>query len=154
MKIGKCRKETFTVIGKEGSTEAGPGFIQKLWEDANAHFSDISHLAKRDERGNLVGIWGAMSDASHSFAPWEDGFTTGVYLAGAECLDGAEAPEGWTRWRIPGYEYLYVENRGDDTFQQMIQYMEENDIKLAGAVQEGNCPETGKGFLYFPIGRL
>lgn len=33
MKINKCVKESFTVIGKEGSTNDGDGFIQKLWED-------------------------------------------------------------------------------------------------------------------------
>ena len=35
MKIEKCKKESFTVIGKEGSTSDGEGFIQKLWDDAN-----------------------------------------------------------------------------------------------------------------------
>ena len=39
MKIEKCIKETFVVIGKEGSTKDGQGFIQKLWSDANSHLS-------------------------------------------------------------------------------------------------------------------
>ena len=56
--------------------------------------------------GNLLGIWGAMSDFSLSFMPWEDNFTQGLYLAAVECIDNAEAPEGWTKWRIPGFEYL------------------------------------------------
>ena len=30
MKIEKCIKSSFTVIGKEGSTADGNGFIQKL----------------------------------------------------------------------------------------------------------------------------
>lgn len=38
MKIEKIRKESFTVIGKEGSTDDGAGFIQRLWDDANGHF--------------------------------------------------------------------------------------------------------------------
>ena len=37
MKIEKVRKESFTVIGKEGSTLQGEGFIQKLYDEANAH---------------------------------------------------------------------------------------------------------------------
>ena len=58
MKIEKIIKGSFAVIGKEGSTSDGDGFIQKLWEDTNTHFDQISHLAKKDENGNLVGIWG------------------------------------------------------------------------------------------------
>ncbi len=96
MKIEKCTKESFAVIGKEGTTNDGEGFIQKLWGDANSHFNEIVHLAKKDDKGNLLGIWGAMSDFSHSFNPW-DNFSQGLYLAGVECLDDAEAPKGWTK---------------------------------------------------------
>ncbi len=105
MKVEKCIKEAFVVIGKEGSTLDGEGFIQKLWMDANSHFGEVAHLAKKDENGNIRGIWGAMSDFSRSFYPWED-FKKGLYLAGVECRDDAEAPSGWTKWVIPGYEYL------------------------------------------------
>ena len=49
MKIGKCVKESFSVIGKEGSTKDGAGFIQKLWEDANSHFNEVAHLANEAE---------------------------------------------------------------------------------------------------------
>ena len=58
MKIEKICKDSFVVIGKEGSTLDGDGFIQRLWQDANAHFDEIADLAKRDESGDLVGIWG------------------------------------------------------------------------------------------------
>ena len=53
MKIEKCKKESFVVIGKEGATTDGAGFIQKLWDDANSHFGEVSHLAKKDENGNI-----------------------------------------------------------------------------------------------------
>ena len=69
MKIESCIKESFSVIGKEGSTEDGAGFVQNLWADANSHFAEVAHLAKKDENGNLVGIWGAMTDFSRSFQP-------------------------------------------------------------------------------------
>ena len=59
MKIEKCVKEAFAVIGKEGSTSDGDGFIQKLWENANSHFNEVQQLAKKDESGNICGIWGA-----------------------------------------------------------------------------------------------
>ncbi len=146
-------KKAFVVIGKEGSTLDGEGFIQKLWDDANGHFDEVAHLAKRDENGNLVGIWGAMSDLSHSFQPWEDGFSKGLYLAGVECVDNAEAPDGWTKWVIPGYEYLVVENH-DGAFGDTIRQMQEEGIALVGAVHDYTDPATGKGYLYFPIRKV
>ena len=151
MNINKCIKESFVVIGKEGSTNDGAGFIQNLWEDANSHFHEVEQLAKKDDKGNIVGIWGAMSDFSRAFMPWEDGFTKGLYLAGVECLETAEAPVGWTRWVIPGYEYIYVECEDGNIFSQVIEYMNENDITLVGAVLDFTCPETGKNYMFFPI---
>lgn len=45
MKIEKGEKEAFSVIGKEGSTLDGEGFISKLWVDANSHFEEVEPLA-------------------------------------------------------------------------------------------------------------
>ena len=146
----KVIKERFAVIGKEGSTSDGEGFIQKLWDDANGHFSEVAHLAKKDADGKLVGIWGAMSDVSRSFKPWEDGFSKGLYLAGVECVDHAEAPDGRTKWIIPGYEYIVVENH-TGAFEETLGQMNEEGISLAGAVHDYTDPATGKGYLYFPI---
>ena len=154
MIINKCCKEHFVVIGKEGSTNDGDGFIQRLWEDANSHFYEVEQLVKKDENGNLVGIWGAMLDMSYSFQPWEDGFTKGLYLAGVECVDTAEPPAGWTRWDIPGYEYIYIENEGGEVFAEVISYLQENDIELVGAVHDFTCPETGKSYMFFPIKKI
>ena len=154
MNMEKCMKEAFAVIGKEGSTEDGPGFVQSLWAEANAHFAEVAHLAKKDENGNLVGIWGAMTDFSRSFLPWEDGFSRGLYLAGVECVDDAQAPEGWAKWNVPGFEYLRVECDHDGVFPEMIDYLRENGISLAGAVHDFTCPQTGKNYMYFPIGRI
>ena len=151
MKIEKCIKEAFVVIGKEGSTLDGNDFIQKLWADANSHFSEVQQLAKKDEYGNIVGIWGAMSDFSRSFKPWDHNFSKGLYLAGVECDDNAEAPEGWAKWVIPSYEYIYAECENGNTFSQVINYMSKNDISLVGAVHDFTCPETGKNYMFFPI---
>lgn len=153
MKINKGLKASFTVIGKEGSTWDGDGFIQKLWNDANTHFGEVQHLAKKDENGNICGIWGAMSDFSRAFMPWED-FNKGLYLAGVECGDDAKAPDGWTKWKIPGYEYLYVECESDDTFSKVMEYMKDNGISLVGAVHDFTCPKTGKNYMCFPIKKL
>ena len=154
MDIKKCKKESFVVIGKEGSTADGEGFIQKLWKDATEHFSEIESLTKKDEEGNCLGFWGAMSDLSRTFHPWEDNFTKGLYLAGAECNDDAEAPKGWTKWQVPGYEYLYIESNEVDTFPKMIQYLKDNNIALAGSVHDFTCPCDGKGYMFFPINIL
>lgn len=153
MKINKCVKESFIVIGKEGSTSDGENFIQTLWDNANSHFEEVKHLAKKDENGNISGIWGAMSDFSRSFKPWED-FSKGLYLAGVECNDNVEAPDGWTKWIIPGYEYIYVECENNDTFQKTMEYMKDNNIPLIGAVHDFTSPLTGKNYMYFPIKKL
>ena len=154
MKVEKCIKSSFTVIGKEGSTANGNGFIEKLWENANLHFNEIEHLAKMNEDGELCGVWGAMSDFSRSFHPWQDNFCQGLYLAGLECFDDAEAPKGWTKWVVPSYEYLYVECECMDTFPRMIEYLNQNEIALAGAVHDFTNPKTKKNYMFFPIRKL
>lgn len=116
-------------------------------------FWEIQNLAQKDENGNISGIWGAMSDFSRSFQPWED-FNKGLYLAGVECNDDAEAPDGWTKWVIPGYEYIYVERENGGIFPEVIQYLADNNITLVGAVHEFTCPQTGKGYMFFPIKKL
>ena len=154
MKIEKCTKETFIVIGKEGSTEDGPDFVQRLWADANAHFAEVAHLARKDANGNLLGIWGAMSDYSRSFRPWEDGFSKGLYLAGVECSDDAQPPEGWMKWSVPGFDYLRVVCDHNGVFSEMISYLQAHNMTLAGAVHDFTCPQTGINYMYFPIRRI
>jgi hypothetical protein len=97
MNIQNTTKAPFIVIGKEGSTKDGDGFIKSLWENANGHFQEVEHLTKKNTSGNLVGIWGVMSDFTRSFFPWENEFTQGLYLAGVECVDTSEPPVGWTK---------------------------------------------------------
>ena len=99
----------------------------------------------------MVGIWGAMSDCSHSYKPWEENFSKGLYLAGVECVDDAEAPDGWTKWTIPGYEYLCAEVESGSTFSYVLDYMNANSITLVGAVHDFTCPANGKNYMFFPI---
>ena len=153
MNIEKCMKKSFAVIGKEGSTADGADFVRRLWADANAHFAEVEHLAVKDEKGDLMGIWGAMTDYSRSFQPWEDGFSKGLYLAGVECLQDAQVPEGWYKWVIPGFVYLRVECDREGVFPEMISYLQKEGIALVGAVQDFTCPKTGKNYMYFPIRR-
>ena len=154
MEIQEFTKPSFSVIGKEGSTEDGCGFVQRLWADANNHFCEAAHLAARDEEGSFLGFWGIMTDFSRSFLPWEDNFSRGLYLAGVECADDAIPPAGWTKWRVPGFVYLQVPCDSADVFPAMIRYLEENNLPLAGAVQDFTCPRTGANYMCFPIKKL
>lgn len=152
MQIRRCNRNAFSIIGKEGSTRDGEGFIRALWMDVNAHIEEIAPLISRDENGNVTGIWGAMSGFDRNFAPWEDNFTKGLYLAGFEAIEGAKAPEGWTIWTLPAAEYLYVKAESQLTMAQVMEYMRENGIPLAGAVHDYFCPEEGgQAYLFFPI---
>jgi len=154
VEIKKCVKKSFSVIGKEGSTRDGDDFIKGLWKDANNHFNEVAELAKKDDKGNIVGIWGAMSDFSRSFKPWDNKFSEGLYLAGVEVTDEAQAPMGWVKWTIPSYEYIYVQHSGPDTFPKMIEYLQKNNIQLVGAVHDYTCPQDGQAYMFFPIRRL
>lgn len=154
MHIERKSKETFAVIGKEGSTLQGKDIVQTLWAEANAAFAEVQPLAKLDAEGQLAGIWGAMTDLSRSFHPWEDHFTKGLYLAGIECRDDAQPPEGWVKWQIPGFEYLCVKQESLDTFSQMLDELHQKQLPLVGAVQEFICPKTNCTYLCFPIRKL
>lgn len=147
-------KPAFAVIGMEGSTEDGPGFIPALWEKANARFSEVAELAKYNPDGSPLAIWGAMTGFSRTFDPWEDHFSRGLYLAGVECRDDAQPPAGWVRWSIPGFEYIRVENNSPDAFAQGLLLLQAKNLPLAGAVQELTEPASGKSFLCFPVRRL
>ncbi|NLN47004.1 MAG: GyrI-like domain-containing protein [Clostridiaceae bacterium] len=154
MEFRECVKESFCVIGKEGSTEDGIAFAKALWKDANAHFSEVSPVAKRDEHGDLAGIWGLMTDFSRTFQPWENGFTKGLYLAGVEVEPDAVPPQGWVPWVVPTFEYVCIKNENPDSFAKGLTCLKENNFTLAGAVQEFTNPEDGTGYLYYPVRRL
>ena len=154
MNIIEMTVPAFCVIGKEGSTADGPGFVQRLWEDANGHFSEVEPLAERRADGSLAGIWGAMTDLSRSFRPWEEDFTRGLYLAGIQCPQDAQPPEGWTKWRLPGFVCLAAECDRETVFRDMLAYLEGRGLPLAGPVQDYTDPGTGKCYMLFPIRRL
>ena len=147
-------KPAFAVIGIEGSTEDGPGFISGLWDEANSRFDEVAHLAKTNSDGSLCGIWGAMTDMSRRFQPWEDDFSRGLYLAGVEVHDDAQPPRGWTRWDVPGYEYIRLERDNQFCFARGLALLRDEGLPLAGAVHDFTDPATGTGFMLFPIRRL
>ena len=152
--ITRMTKPSFPVIGREGTTDDGDGFIARLWEDANAHFWEIASLVLYDEQGSPRGIWGCMSDMSEQFLPWEDNFTRGRYLAGAECSADAQPPHTWSKWTVPGFVYLMIPNDTPDAFSRMLDYLDEHQIPLVGTVQEYTVPASGQSYLCFPTERL
>ncbi len=154
MKLEKIKKESFTVVGKEGSTLDGDAFILQLWNDFSDHFEEVRHLAKRDDEGKVLGYWGLMNDFSHSFKPWEKNFTYGCYLVGVECDDDVIVPEGWTKWVVPGYEYLRILTDREDALLKVLNYLTFSEIELVGAIHDFTCPKTGKDYMYVPVKML
>ena len=151
MRLETRKKDAFSVIGKEGSTSDGPDFIQKLWADANAHFSEVRALAKRDEARPARWLLGSHVRLFPLFRALGGQFQQGAVPGRCECEDGAQAPQGWTKWTIPGYEYLCVQAEGESTFSQVLEFMKSQGIPLAGAVQDFTCPTTGTNYMLFPI---
>lgn len=147
-------RPAFVVIGLEGSTEMGEGFVQRLWTEANRRFPEVAPLARRNPDGSPEGIWGAMTDMARQFLPWEDGFTRGLYLAGVSCREDAAAPAGWTRWEVPGFEYLRIRSDSPDAFGRGLAEMARLGLPLAGAVQDYTDPASGVSYMCFPVRRL
>ena len=157
MEIVTCELPAVSVIGIEGEAKPGHNPAPALWEEANARFGEIEALALRDENGAPVEVWGAMSDLSCQFLPWTDGFSRGLYLAGAQVPPEALPPEGWTKWTLPAFACLRVKVEGDygAAFQAGLDELERRGLCLAGAVQECQRPaEGGQLYLFFPFKRL
>lgn len=150
MEAERIIKPSFAVIGLEGSTRDGRDIVKQLWENANARFAEIEALALRGADGGLMGIWGAMSDFSRSYKPWDNGFSEGLYLAGIEADADAEPPEGFTKWILPGFEYV----RADGSFADGLEYLDSRGLHMIAAAQDFTDPKTGKNYILFPIRRL
>ncbi len=114
----------------------------------------MSELAKRDGNGNFVGCWGAMSDFSLEFKPWENDFSEGLYLAGIECDDSASAPDGWTKWTLPAFRFVKIECDGKITFRDGLALLEQKGYSLAGAIQDFTDLVFGKDYICLPIERI
>ena len=65
------------IIGKEGLCTEESNIVQDLWKQANENFGEVLELGMKEESGEFVGFWGAMSDETMSFMPWTYNFTRG-----------------------------------------------------------------------------
>jgi len=155
MEINFVRKKSFSVIGKLRSSNDGVNFIKDAWQDLDFHFQEVKNLAKLDENGKIVGIWGAMSSKDQTFNIWENNYSEGLYLAGIETEEDAIAPPGFTKWQIPEFDYVCVKvvNNYSEVFRYIIgEYLPKQHLTLAGAIQEFYNPnENMQLYLLFPI---
>jgi len=149
------------VIGKEGLCTKEHNRAPELWAEANAHFEEVAPLGMVEKSGPhvgaYVGFWGLMSDKSRAFLPWEEDFTTGLYLAGIEVVHEAEPPAGWVKWEMPPRSYLVAEVTPDsygEVFRGVLASLLEQGLKLSGAVCDYTEPATGQAKLFFPVERL
>jgi predicted transcriptional regulator YdeE len=152
MNIKRCRKEEFTVIGKQGNTNEGEDFVNALWKKANEGMNEIASLVKCDGRGMPVGFWGIRSSFTTPFAEWENG--EGLYMAGLEAKDGSFAPMGWTKWVIPESVYVSVQVEGtiEAAVSEVKKYCEKNHLIITGAYHEYmNVFLPGQLILFFPV---
>lgn len=147
------KHRAFSVLGREGSTEDGAGFIASLWQAANEHFGEIAPHVVYDESGSPAWLWGLMSDFSRSLRPWEDHFSRGLYLAGAECAADAPVPSGWVKWDVPAFVYARFPV-GDDagkTFSEGLAALESEGYTMAAAAFDLTVPSEGRSYVCFPI---
>lgn len=145
-------KDKFAVIGKMGQGPAeNPGkWIEPLWQNANAHFSEISACIRHNEDGAIAGVWGAMNDVSEQNKRWDE---TGKYMAGCEADADTEAPDGWSKWVIPAQTYLVVKCTKETYAHIFGQVCNDKSIHIISTVHE-YYPEPGNPNIlevYFPI---
>ncbi len=145
-------KDSFSVIGKMGQgPAANPGeWILPIWEDANAHFHEISPFVRHNADGDIAGVWGAMNDVDEQNKRWND---SGKYMAGCEAGADAQPPEGWTKWTVPAQTYLVAECTSDTYEEVFGKITNDENINIVGTVHE-RYPEPGNPDiveLYVPV---
>ena len=99
----RVKKEAFAVIGKEGSTAEGEGFIQKLWQEAQRPFRGDRPPG---EAGPGRGAGGHLGGPSTDFFPLPSGpgrtaFARACTWRGWSAPTRRRRAAGWTKWTIP-----------------------------------------------------
>ena len=147
-------KEPFCVIGKEIFTWDGDGMIPKLWEIVDKDFAAIEPVILKDEAGKPLAKWGAMSSKKRDFSMWEENGSVGLYLAGYEALLDAEAPKGWTKWIVPGFEFKLGKIEGEGYFYRAFEELTNMGMKPVAATENWIDQETGEFYFAFPVKKL
>jgi hypothetical protein len=147
-------KESFCVIGKEIFTWDGDGMIPKVWAIADKHFAEIEPLILKREDGKPLAKWGAMSSKKRDFSMWEENGSVGLYLAGYEAPLDAEAPKGWTKWIVPGFEFRLGKIEGEGYFYRAFEELTRQGMMPVAATENWIDVDTGEFYFAFPVKRL
>jgi predicted transcriptional regulator YdeE len=155
MNVDIVTRPPFAVIGIEGSGSADQAqhWIPPLWEKARSGRAEVERLIVGDG-------WGLMSAVEHYLSRWTD---RGKYLAGWEVKTEAQAPEGWSIWRVPETTFAVirctVESYGEVWQEFHARFLKTGEYQPAGAVHEFYPKEfrnlaTDSLHLYFTIRKV
>lgn len=154
--VKTCHLDAFTVIGLVGDNTGGPGYIGRLWEEINVKGKAIMHLAKKDADGKVTGAWGLTNDETLSYLPLDRKKGKSLYMAGIETEDDARAPKGFTKWKVPAFDYLYAftERNKLNTIHAILEYAEENGWEIIGSPFDFMPPDSRQTVLFFPVRKI
>lgn len=157
IKVQECTFEPFCVIGLV--VEAGKA-NNALWTRMNKQGGELMPLARRDDDGDIMGAWGLTTEDTLSFRLPKKDDPHLLYMAGLEVEDTAHPPKGFTKWIVPGSDYIYalVEKSKQETLNALLQYAEAKDIEIIGYPQEfmppmanGTPSAHGTMYLFLPV---
>ncbi|HPJ86040.1 MAG TPA: AraC family transcriptional regulator, partial [Bacillota bacterium] len=76
-----------------------------------------------------------------------------LFLAGIEVEDDSVAPEGWTKWVVPAYEYIQVKNQiGAE--ESAKTWLSGNNLELVGPVLRVSNLMDMTDTLCFPVKKI
>lgn len=151
MELKTWVKEPFSVIGKEIFTWDGDGLVPKVWANVQKQFSEIEPLVLKDAQGRPLGKWGAMSSRRRDFSMWEKNGSVGLYLAGYEVAPDVQAPEGWVRWDVPGFEFRLGKIEGENYFYRALEVLNAQGTPVVAATENWFDPDTDEPYFAFPV---
>lgn len=146
-------KEAFAVIGKEAFSWDGDGLLPILWNNMYERQAEIEDLIMRGEDGKPE-IWGVMSSKWRDFQPWEENGSIGLICVGYQCAMDAEAPKGWSKWIVPGFEYAKYKIEGDGFFYRALEDLKADGMQQVGACHLWSDPDTKEMYFCFPVRKL
>ncbi len=151
--IKECTMEPFAVIGLVKTDSGLYDTNAALWQELNQRGGEIRSLARLDEDGEPMGAWGLLNNDRLSFRLTKDPKAKILYMAGLEVEDTARAPKGFTKWIVPGGDYLYapVEESKLSTLGRILAYAKDNDWEPNGYPYDFMPPGSREMYVFFPV---
>lgn len=156
IKVEECTFEPFCVIGLVAEADKTNG----IWTKMNKLGGELMPMARRDEDGDIMGAWGLTTEDTLSFKLSQKDNPRLLYMAGLEVEDTAHPPKGFTKWIVPGSDYIYgvVQNSKKETLNALLQYAEAHELEITGYPQEfmppmanGQPSAQGTMYLFLPV---